>query len=286
MKPKSTKDTIDLKSIFDRLTARWPQFLIGVMLFLAIAWVYLLLTPNLYQISAALQLKDQSLSEKGIGNEKFLSGLELLEDNSELEDEIGILSSVSMVETTVGRLGFTTSIFKEESELEFIGSKAAKEVYKNGLEIVLSDATPQILNTPVHITFRDNGRYTIALEAEEADVMDVATQSESGKVKDISLNKEMRIYEPFKSPYLSFQIKVDSAFEVKDGEAYFFVIRPLKEVTKEYLGKLDIARISKESNIVRITTNGTIPAKETDFINTLMEVYIQNDLQKKNILED
>src|SRR6185295_8578133 len=90
---------------------------------------------------------------------------------------------------------------------------------------------------------------------------------------------------PFVDKNLSFRIKFNRPYESEGGEkVYFFVIHDLGSLTESYLDKMDIKPISRESNIVEINVRGRIPKKEIVFLNTLLDVYLTNELHKRNQL--
>ncbi len=90
---------------------------------------------------------------------------------------------------------------------------------------------------------------------------------------------------PFVDRNLSFKIKFNRPYEPENDEkVYFFVIQDLGSLTEAYLDKLDIKPISRESNIVEINMKGRVPKKEIMFLNTLLDVYLTNELHKRNQL--
>jgi capsular exopolysaccharide synthesis family protein len=58
----------------------------------------------------------------------------------------------------------------------------------------------------------------------------------------------------------------------------------MKSLFDNYHGALLIEPLSRESNILKVSTTGSTPAKEVVFLNTLLEMYLKNQLDKKNEL--
>jgi len=67
----------------------------------------------------------------------------------------------------------------------------------------------------------------------------------------------------------------------KDGK-YFFKLNDLNSLVGEYQSRLKVKPTDHESRILELSTQGTVPAKETQFLNTLMTTYVQDDLNQKN----
>lgn len=273
---------IDIKRIVDYLLSKWLFFAVSVSICLLLAVLYLRTTPGQYQVAAKVQLKDISVSEKRPSDKnKFFTGLELVVGNAELEDEIGILSSFSMIKQALERLDITVSYFKSPSILGAV--EFPEEVLQAPFGVILDESQPQMINVPVYIKFLDPYYYTVTFESENAKVFDIQQDELLAKNITVEISETVSIDSVYTSPYLSFQLVVDS-MGINYDDPYFFMVNSLDQVTKKYSDKLKISPISKESNIVNVAYTSPLPDRGVNFINTLVDVYIQNDLEKKNRL--
>src|SRR5690606_18608343 len=66
-------------------------------------------------------------------------------------------------------------------------------------------------------------------------------------------------------------------------EKLSFVINNPDALTKQYAKKLEVELAGRESNILLLSTAGSLVAKERTFLDTLMYVVQQKDLDKKNL---
>src|SRR5258705_3279625 len=62
------------------------------------------------------------------------------------------------------------------------------------------------------------------------------------------------------------------------------MLQDLGSLTEMYREKMDIKPSSRESNIVEINVRGRNPKKDILFLNTLLDVYLSNELNKRNQL--
>jgi len=284
MKSIPEEDFIDIRKVFYHLLSKWWYFLISLPICLGIALFYLKTTPETYEVQAKMQLKDQSLKDKGVGQEKFLSGLELLADNSELEDEIGILSSYNMIGKALERVDFNISLFRFPKKYGPLGRMMDDEIYYKNFKINLDESKPQILNIPIYISFPDENHYQVEAFADEATLFDLQSQSVLQDKLSVEVDRLVPIGEPYEGSFFSFSLNMDSTFVLPENEAYYFKVSSDEGLIKSYASKIDIKPIAEESNIVSLTLEGRVPAKEIAFLNALAEAYIENDLQKKNQL--
>jgi capsular exopolysaccharide synthesis family protein len=92
------------------------------------------------------------------------------------------------------------------------------------------------------------------------------------------------VSKPFVTKNLSFKIKFNEKFKPDRETDMFFVINPLGSLVEDYQKKLVIEPIALESNIVELTVKGPVVEKEVKFLDKLLEVYLENELYKKNQL--
>ncbi|UOQ70038.1 GumC family protein [Hymenobacter cellulosilyticus] len=66
-------------------------------------------------------------------------------------------------------------------------------------------------------------------------------------------------------------------------EYYYFTLNTLAGTTADFQGQLTVKPIDHESRIVELTTKGSVPAKQVQFLDTLMAVFVEDDLREKNL---
>ena len=284
MKNVPDEEFIDIKRIISSITEKWFYFAISVPVCLLIAIIYLKTAPNLYELRATLQLKDQSINDETVGREKFINSLGLLSGSSALEDEIGVLSSYTMVERTIEQLGFALSYFQYPDTWLPFGHWMEEEIYQTGFRVEPDQELLQVVGVPVHISFPDAQHYHVVAEASEATLFNIDNQTVVQDNIEVAIDDTLRLDEPFNSSVLNFSLALDTGFVVQPGQHYYFILYSHASLAENYTDRLNIGPITEESNIVSLSVQGRVPQKEKDFLNTLAEVYIQSDLQKKNRL--
>ncbi len=283
MKNIPDEEFIDLRKIITQIVAKWYYFAITLFLCLAVAYVHLKTTPKEYEVQATLQLEDQSINENGMGRERFMGGLGLLSGNPQLADEIGVLSSYSMVRRVIQELDFTISYF-QYPDTWLLGDQMEQEIYQSGFRVLLTEGHPQLVGVSVHVSFPDTSHYRVQVEADEANLLDLEQQKTIQEKLKVDIDEIVPLGEPFQSDLLSFRLFLDSGYVIQENQHYSFRVNSLNGLAQAYANKLEISPISDEASIVRLKTKGRVPEKEKDFINTLANMYIQYDLSKKNQL--
>jgi capsular exopolysaccharide synthesis family protein len=280
------EEFIDIQKALTLLLSKWYYFVISTLVILALAFAYLKLTPETYLIQAKLQVKDLSLSsDQSSSQQNMMRGLGLLNGNPELEDEIGILSSYQLAEKALRTLDFDVSYYTYPAGLPLnAGSLLKNEQYATDLKLIPQYERPQLLGVPVTITFPDSLHYQVNIKAEEATLYDLQENRTLKKEVNFEAAELIKIGDPFVSDFISFNIQLDSAFDFEENLAYEVVIRNRSNVAEKYVEKMEIEPISEESNIVLISLKGKVVQKEITYLESLLNEYIQGDLQKKNQL--
>jgi capsular exopolysaccharide synthesis family protein len=270
---------IDIKLLVKKLFSNWYYFVIAAVIVLPLAYFYIKLTDNVYHVRASILLSSDMKS--GIRSEEFLKGMELLAGNTEIEDEIGILKSYNLVGTAIRKLDFGISYFEKEN---------LKTVEKYGADrpfiVELDSTTDQIIQVPIFIQRTSDTTYLVTASGENVPTYNFYTDTSAKRKGAVEIHENGLIDKPFKVENLSFKVNFTTPFNAAESlsRSYFFLINDLSAVTEFYQQKLDIKPISRESNIVEINIRGKIPQKEILFLNTLLDVYLINELSKRNQL--
>jgi capsular exopolysaccharide synthesis family protein len=279
-------EEIDLKIVLRKIIKKWYWFLISLTFFLTGSLIYLAVAKKEYLVEATIQLKDQGLADKGSSKEKFLVGLELLDTNSELEDEIGILTSYSLIQESLEILDFEVSIYEYPTKYSFFNDFISKEVYPSPFEIQFDYTNWQILNTPINITFIDKEKYRIQVSSSKSPLKlyNLTTKDVKSIEKEIKIDTILSISQVLELPYLKFKLGEVDPLIFESDLSYTVKIKNINDLKENYKENLSSSKISEKSNIVKLSLKGVVPKKEILFLNTLSELYIQNDLKKKNRL--
>ncbi|HZY80888.1 MAG TPA: polysaccharide biosynthesis tyrosine autokinase [Cyclobacteriaceae bacterium] len=266
---------LDLKALVGKLLSRWYIFLIALLVFVPAAWIYLATTDNIYKVRASLLL--DAPGQNGMQGEKFMKGMELLGSSNDIEDEIGILKSYHIVGSALRKLAFGIS-YHEKKQLNTV------EVYDKPFPftIELDSTANQMVGVPIYIERTSAKTFTLHATVEEASTYNFSTGKTGQSIRDVDINSVWMNNEPFVHENLKFRVKFNEPFEIgNDAGKYYFVIHDLGAMTEAYTDNLDIKPIARDSKMVEISLEGEVPDKEIAFINTLLDEYLKNEVEKR-----
>ncbi|MTI31902.1 GumC family protein [Xanthovirga aplysinae] len=281
MKNRFQEEQIDLLLIFKRILANWPFFILTIFLALTLAYIFNSITPRTYQIEGSIQIDKGKNRSRNL--EEFLMDNRANIQETALEDEIGILSSFNLISQTLQRLNFGISYFTKEKVWNFLsfGYKHNEQFYNTSYKIHLDSTKHQILHVPIHIKLLPRERYRVTAKAKNIQLYDVKrNQIVLQNIPLIDIDKTLSISEPFESKYLNFKIEVNPHIPPSEHETYF-IINSINGISESFQNGLGISAISRGSNILKLSVEGSCPDKLKVFVDELMLSYILKDQTKK-----
>lgn len=252
---ENSSQGFELKKYFYKAVSYWYLFVISITLSIFAANQINKHAIPTYGLHATVMLKDES------NEEEIAGGLTLFSKFKNLNTQMGILKSYSLTEETVKELEFEVSYFRDEK------FRKNYEIYKKSPFIVNFDTTyDQYIGLPVYVTIKNENEVQISIEKFEIE-------------KTIRLGEQL-VYNNF-----SFNItKRDSLpFNNKiTRNRYFFRKNSINNIVQSYSGRLEIEVSPEKSSILWLWLVGTVPQKDADYLNKLVEIYIRNGLFEKN----
>jgi len=192
-------EKVDIRAIIHKLVSRWYYFLLSLMITLPLAYAYVKFAQNIYQVRASILLTAQA--KPGMGNEKFLKGMELLTSHTELEDEIGILRSYNLVGSTLQKLDFGVSYFEKKNLKTY---EKYDEEYP--FKIELDSSVDQILNVPIFIKRISSSTFSVKASGKKIYTYDFRTNHVGRIVPEVDIDQYATSGKLISGKNLSFRI--------------------------------------------------------------------------------
>jgi len=257
---KSIED-FNIRHIINKYLIKWYWFIISVILCLSIAYLYLKITNTEYHIETSILLrKDQG--SNSLLDMSMLEGIGMSGGTSkEVEDEIQVLKSKSLMLKVIQKLDIKTEYF-EKKGLRY------EELYTK---------TPIKLILP--IAFNDTAKNQLVLKIEKLD-KGVAINLKSGKiVENYFLSDTNRAFQTSLGV-----MKLQQISTLKENDVIRIISYPLRNLTESYCSSIKIGSVNKKSNAISVSTVSAHPRKSQDVLNELIYLYNQDAIIDKNII--
>lgn len=267
------EEDIQLRAILEKYLIRWQWFVLGTLLCLAAAFIYLRYTTPQYQASTTILVKDE---KKG----GMLSELSAFADmgigggmKSNLDNEVEILKSRTLVERTIKELKFNVTMTSK-------GNVVDAEIYKNTpIKVDFINTKPSFFTDKMSFEFNKLTDHTFEL----------INTTEEGQTALLSTKKEFRYGEII--PTRNGDLIITKGITPKDSSliaerAINIVVTPLENVVASFQKRLNVNPISKTSSVVEISIVDPVVSKAELFLDNLIRIYNEDAAADKSYISE
>ncbi|MCU0353172.1 MAG: polysaccharide biosynthesis tyrosine autokinase [Cytophagales bacterium] len=275
MKQQSQTDTVNLKALLGKIMSRWYLFAICLPLALGVAYLYMRFTPKVYEVKASILIDDKSKTIPD--QDRLMRSMGMFGPKTQLKDEVELLTSYRYVKQVIDRLGMRVSYFSVDDY------KTVEEFGDFPFRIKLDTTKAQMINTPIYIKRRSKDLYEIQVDGKKVKVYDLLADRELEELPKVEIRTVQKLTRPYNSEALNFSVEFAKNPTLYDKDEYFFVVNSLGQQAANYQANLKVTPIDdKNSSVIQISSRGTVVEKEEKVVNTLLEVYLANEVKKRN----
>jgi tyrosine-protein kinase Etk/Wzc len=250
----------------------WPYIAISIVIALAVGFFINKSTPPIYQVNGKFFIKEEN-NNNGILN---LTGLNRQFNGNQdqwVVNQSIFLKSRPVAERALARLDFNVDYFEP-------GLLTDTELYKSSpIHVQVDWEHPQILADKIKISWKSNDKYTISFPGKEYYRY---TPGASGEEIDLSAEAEFNAKFQEFTEHPLVKIKVTLMKNIPEGEV-LILLRTKGSLLSEYTGEnFQVFAVEQVASVLGLMLNTSHPQKGADYLNTLMEVFLDMELEEKN----
>ena len=249
-----SENSIDLKKEFFKYLFFWKYFLLSVVIFLAIAFTYIRYTDKIFETNAKIKILDKKDSAIE------LPSAEDLFSNSKinLENELEVINSYSILEQVVRNQNLTTSVFSNGS---IMSSLVVDYPFTITTKLPIDSLTKMLFN----IDFQDKGLV----------IIDYQNEDKEYTFKDFSTYG--------KKHNLPFDISNVNKNRCAN-QNYKLSLNSIDKVIKSLKKQITTSQIGKSSDIISINFNSTNTQYSEKVINELISVFDDDGVKDRQLI--
>ena len=254
-------ELIDLRRIIAMALSHKYFFIATILSALVTAYIFGYFTMPVYRTSATLLIEEEKKST-ATGNELVMEGFSLMAGMKNLDNQIMILSSRSLVNQTLNQLPFDTNyyfqgLFKKRS---LYPVRPIAIVFENGKKL------------PEDVVFAMKllGNNRFSLDAKSGGSFEIHKKASFGESIDFGGGR-------FRIERKDFGWAFGN-----DKKKLYFTIHSRDKLIESYLKRLVIDPASKKGTIVRVSLEGTNKKADLHYLNKMTEIFLNISLDKKN----
>ena len=266
------------KSLLKKLVKKWYFFLISFLITLSFGhYIYKSSSPlftNRVMLSLA---EDEGRNRRNAG--EFIQ-IEMFNTQSNLEDELAIISSFPVINKTLKELDITVSYFLREGLY-------IKEVYKESpFKVIIDSSHVQPIDLMFEVEILSDKKFNLKVNSEGEFLLYNYKEEESTGNSIINPKFEGEFYfnKNIEFKNSKFKLLLDSNFvyDPLNKRKRYFQFNDVEQKTYQYKGDLTISRLNGQSSMIFLEIKGGNSDLIADFLNTLARVYLNKNLEKKN----
>ncbi|MFD2201857.1 GumC family protein [Shivajiella indica] len=261
-------DLHQIKDIVRRYLRNWYWVGFSLAVFLIGAFLINRWTPRVYRSSSQFFIKQE---EAGLNlfNQGYFGY------NSELDvtNQMIILKSRPIAELALKKLNF-------DVEYHYEGYVTKAEYYPTAPILAEVDwKHPQLVNGEIQIQWTDKNQFSIGFPDEKYGLTQANNPGITNINRPVLEKSQFAFGEWIETPFMRIKISLTSG----ENEGRILVkLRDKQGLINQYAGSVDIVTVDKFSSILQLSINTNLASKGVDYLNALMEAYLENELDQKN----
>jgi tyrosine-protein kinase Etk/Wzc len=272
---EETENDFQLREILDQYISHWKWFVLGVAICVAIAFTYLRYAVPKYRASTTILIKDNKRGG-ALSDLAAFSDMGLGAGTKNIDNEIEILKSRTLVETTIKKLNLNISMLLK-------GKVINTELYNDRpINIKFINTNPKYNSIRLSAQFVSKGNNGFSIKGLDTD----NHSATSFILKPKSIYKYGELIPTTYGDLIIEKNPIKETDLGSDDKEYLITINTVENVAQIYRVALTVAPVSKSSNVVEIAIVGPVIDKSEAFLDNLTKNYNEAAVNDKNAISE
>ena len=283
-----SKDIFDvnLASAFKEVLRYWYILAISVALMMVVAYFYIKYASKTYRVSSLIVLETDRGST-GRGNIDFLRAIDLMVQDKNFNNELFYLQSLPLINDAVREMDIRTSYYMRDQIIPRTWNFGLQDIYKDAPFIVVHDkGNSQPTGVRFHIDILDENRFLLTAEGQNVELVDFNTNRITGRAPKFEISGIYNFGSAVANEHTSFRILLNANYSPDRfrGKDLFFEFNNLNRKVRAFRSGLRVSAQGTQSTLVEVNLRTSNAALGLDFLDKLIESYIERNLHQANIL--
>ena len=267
---ENSEQDFQIRAVIDQYASHWKWFVLAVCITLSVAYVYLRYTIPQFRVSTTILMKDEK--KGGLSSElAAFSDMGIGVGKNNIENEIEILKSRTLIESTIRKMNLTISLVAQ-------GKVLKTDLFKNA---------------PIQVYFT-NQNDAFYVESQSYEYFGVSSTNFrlvdlSGKQHILQPQKSYTYGQPIPTRYGNMVVnKTLSNRLLKETNEIpiHILINPLENVAESFRSRLIVGPLSKSSGVVELSIVDPVISKAEFFLDNLVRNYNIEAVADKNFISE
>ncbi|WP_194977159.1 GumC family protein [Aquiflexum lacus] len=262
---------IDIKYYLIKYSRYWPLYATCIFIAVVVVFLFHRYTVEEYEVRGSVLIRQKNSPEV-----RILDRSNIFSGTNNLENDILLFTSKNLAEEALKKLHFDVSYYASTNIKEI-------ELYdKSPIKVEVDRDFPQSESGTIHFTMLSDDEFT--LTHEEKGFFDFLSANASGPSDEEILNKTYKFGDEIASARSKFTIQ--KIKNVREGDKLYFVIHNPVDVLERYSRAIAVRPINSYGTVLQVSMVSQVVEKGRDYVNSLMDSYIEFDLKEKNRISE
>jgi capsular exopolysaccharide synthesis family protein len=262
---------IDIKYYLIKYSRYWPLYLTCIFIAMVLAFLFHRYSVEEYQVQGSVLIKPKNSPEV-----RILDRSNIFSGSNNLENDILLFTSKSLAEEALKKLHFEVSYYASTNIKEV-------ELYdKSPIKVLVDWSVHQSEGGTVHLTKISETEFT--LTQEDKNFFDFFNSKNSRPLDEAILNQTYKFGEVIKSNVSKFVVQQTKEMEV--GSKLYFIIHNPVDVLDNYSKAVTVRPVNNLGTVLQVSMTSRVVEKGRDYVNALMDAFIEFDLKEKNRISE
>ena len=256
------RDVNEFRKTIHILLSKWYYILSGLLVALLCAFICIRISIPIYHVSATLLINENDRNILKDNNQLF-QGFKTGSGLANLDNQIMQLTSRTLTEKTLEELQYRIEFYQK-------GLIRKETLYPFSLIKIIPENPDSLLNdTEFRFKYIDKNSFHLRITSNDT----------------VKLNSKFRFGENINIAGGNFiiQLNTNNTKNDKDLKKLYFIVHSNDKLVESFKSRLKVQAVSKNSTAVDLSIEGSNYLMDTEYLNKLIEIFINNSLAKKNL---
>ena len=262
---------IDIKYYLIKYSRYWPLYATCIFIAMVLVFLFHRYSVEEYQVQGSVLIKPKTSPEV-----RILDRSNIFSGSNNLENDILLFTSKNLAEEALKKVHFEVSYYASTNIKEV-------ELYdKSPIKVLVDWSVHQAEGGTVHLTKVSDTEFT--LTKEDKTFFDFFNSKNNRPLDEAILNKTFKFGEVILSERSKFVVQQVEDMAV-DDKLYFIIHNPV-DVLDRYSKAVTVRPINNLGTVLQVSMVSQVVEKGRDYVNALMDSYIEFDLREKNRISE
>ncbi len=256
-------------------------YIASIVICLILAILIDKISPTIYGASSTIGPIEDKRSSL-LGSNSFFNNSESASQARNLENDIASLSSFRLVAATLKELNLEVGYFSEKHKI----LKKSIQIYSGSpYTITIDKSHIQPIDIRFYIKFIDYKSYRLRASADNVTLYNYIDNNNISSNNVIKIDTICKYDETISNKNFKFSVFVNRdefLSGLKEENAMYFTFYHQDMLASNYLNKLKVEPVSLKSSLIKVSFQGENRDLTIDFLNKYLQIYLDDDLSKKN----